>query len=89
LSARPVVLDLPETLQGMTACKAALNVKGEHFGCDETTSHDIHGNRQLGAIWASAEEVERLDRLVEQGAHDYADDCDCDLCVRVRIEDLG
>lgn len=32
-------------------CAAALAVKGETYGCDNTGQHDVHGNTSAGAIW--------------------------------------
>ncbi len=39
-------------------CKAAINIKGEPFGCDWDAPHPgwAHGNRDAQAIWCSDEE---------------------------------
>lgn len=47
----------------MSECKAALNIKGEHFPCDWPTDdngrHDGwgHSNKEAQAIWCSSDEV--------------------------------
>ena len=40
-------------------CTAALNIKGEHFACDNPQPHDgwAHSNRAAEAIWASDVEL--------------------------------
>jgi hypothetical protein len=36
-------------------CKAALIIKGEHFGCDEKQGHGLaHGSRDAEAIWGDS-----------------------------------
>ena len=37
----------------MSKCPAALNIKGEHFDCDEEAPHDglAHASRSGQAIW--------------------------------------
>lgn len=44
----------------MIKCRAALNIKGEHFPCDnENVNHEplAHSNADAEAIWASHDEV--------------------------------
>ena len=37
-------------------CTAALNIKGEHFGCDQDEGHGTaHGNTAAGAIWGESQ----------------------------------
>lgn len=33
------------------SCPAVLNIKGEHYPCDRTGQHDVHGSSSAGAIW--------------------------------------
>ena len=44
----------------MSACKAALNVAGQHYPCAEPAGHSgwPHANPDARAIWSSDAEVE-------------------------------
>jgi hypothetical protein len=45
----------------MSACKAALAIKGKHYPCDMEAPHPgwAHGNTDAGAIWCSDGEAKR------------------------------
>ena len=45
----------------MTACRAVLNVKGEHFTCEMEAPHPglAHANRKAEAIWCSDGEARK------------------------------
>lgn len=47
-------------------CKAALNIAGTHYGCDNKGAHDVHGNKKLHAIWADAKKGTKQD-VTEEG----------------------
>lgn len=51
----------------MSQCKAALNIKGEHFPCDQEAPHTgwAHGNRGAGAIWCSDGEARASDKRIK------------------------
>ncbi|GAC1521630.1 MAG: hypothetical protein NVS3B1_06050 [Marmoricola sp.] len=42
-------------------CRAALNIKGEHFPCDISGGHGTHGNTDAQAVWASDAEATEID----------------------------
>ena len=54
----------------MAACKAALNIKGEHFPCDIDTPHPglPHGNKDAEAIWCSDEEAKKEKEFSEKNS---------------------
>jgi hypothetical protein len=53
----------------MSDCKAALNIKGEAFPCDQEAPHPgwAHGNKEAGAIWCSDGEAKRWAQRLPKG----------------------
>lgn len=53
----------------MAECKAALNIKGEAFTCDQEAPHAgwAHGNKEAEAIWCSDGEAKAAQRKVKSG----------------------
>ncbi len=54
----------------MSGCKAVLNIKGEHFGCQGNAPHPFlaHASRAAEAIWVSDVEHAEIDRMQAQMA---------------------
>ena len=52
----------------MSGCKAVLNIKGEHFGCDKNAPHPFlaHASQAAEAIWVSDAERVEIDRMQAQ-----------------------
>ena len=52
----------------MSGCKAVLNIKGEHFGCDKNAPHPslAHPTQPPEATWGAAAERVEIDRMQAQ-----------------------
>lgn len=59
----------------MSVCRAALNIKGAPYQCDQEAPHTgwAHSNKEAEAIWCSHGEAisaqKKLKQTLEQGQH--------------------